>query len=143
MKILAPAEAPSSTHAAMHSDHRHWGCEIANWCDDVGVWRHEIEKALADLAGLERILRAHVGALRDHAEQIRSHEQDLTEHEEALARYEQGGPGEERLIGLALHHNAEAAHHDRQREAHERIKKHQHTVLARWSLLLRALSEAM
>ncbi len=143
MKLLVPAEAPSSSHAAMHSDHRHWGCEIAAWRDDVGLWQHEIDKALSDLAGLERTLRGHAEALRGHAEQIRSHEEELREHEEALARYEHGGPGEEKLIGMALYHNAEAALHDRQREAHERIKKHQHTVLARWSLLLRALGEAM
>jgi hypothetical protein len=74
---------------------------------------------------------------------VRSHEGELREHEEALARYEQGGPGEERLIGMARHHNAEAARHARQRDAHERAKKHQHTVMARWSLLLRALGEAM
>ena len=143
MKTAIPAEVPTSIHAAMHSEHRHWGGDLAAWRDDIDLWQHEIEKALGDLEGLERALRGHAKALRDHAEQVRSHEEELREHEEALARYEQGGPGEERLIAMARHHQAEAARHARQRDAHERVKKHQHTVMDRWSLLLRALGEAM
>jgi hypothetical protein len=131
-----------NVHAAMHAEHKQWANEAALWRDDVGVWLEEIRSALADLGRLEAILRQHEKALKSHAAAVRLHEQGQKRHEHLLAEHERGGT-EEQLVALSKAHLQEAARQAEQRGAHERVKKHQHTVMARWALLLRALGEAM
>jgi hypothetical protein len=64
----------------------------------------------------------------------------LREHEHALAEFERGGPGDELLV-MAKSHKENAEQHAQQREGHERLKKRHHTVVAHWSLLLKALTQ--
>jgi hypothetical protein len=109
------------------------------WRDDLVIWEREIEQALADSKQLEDALRAHRKALQDHLEATGAQEQTLYKHERALAEYERGGPGED-LLPMAKVHKENAEKHAKHAAAHERLKRHHHTVMAHWSLLLEALA---
>ncbi len=89
---------------------------------------------------LEEALREHRRTLQTHLEAITAEEQALKDHEYALAEYERGGPGDG-LLDMARTHQENASKHAQQRQAHERLKKQHHTVMAHWSLLLKALTQ--
>jgi chromosome segregation ATPase len=132
----------TATHAEMHAEHRNWSTEHAMWRDEIQLWREELQKARSELSSLEAILRDHEQALDAHLETISEHEAAEHEHEQALAAY-RSESADEKLVRMAPIHESEAKRHRQQRDAHERVKKHQHTLMARWSLLLKALREAM
>lgn len=127
-------------HADMHIDHRHWLSEHAMWREDIELWRKEIRQACKDLKGVSAVLDEHDKALQAHTEAIAGHEQSLTDHESALADYERGGQGD-KLVVMAKDHKKSASRYEQQRDAHERIKKHHHTIIAQLSMLLKALAK--
>lgn len=79
----------------------------------------------------------HSAALHNQNSAFGKHEQVLHLHEHSLAGFEKGGTGED-LIMLAKAHAQEA-----ERQAHERIKKFHHGLLAEWNLLLNVVSKAI
>jgi hypothetical protein len=125
----------------MHQDHKQWLSDNDMWRCDISVWQEEFKKAAADLKQIEAAVKEHEKALQVHAAAIRLREQELAAHEHALAEYERGETGAE-LIVLAKAHDKEAAKHVQQRDAHERIKRHHHDVIAKVSLLNKALTKA-
>lgn len=129
-------------HIQMHVDHTHWFSEGEFWRGDIRVWNTEIDQALRDVERLTAALRAQSEALHAHFEAIGKHEQEIRSHERSLAGYEKGGTGEE-LIALAKAHDKERELQAATRQAHERIKKFHHGLLAQWNLLLKAISKAM
>jgi hypothetical protein len=126
----------------MHHEHRQWLSENDLWRCDIGSWQEELRRAVVGLKEIEAALKEHETALQTHAAAIRLREQELATHEHALAEYERGEAGAE-LLGLARTHKAEAAKHAQQRDAHERIKRHHHEVIAKMSLLHKALAKAV
>ena len=130
---------PETSHALMHREHRQWLSEDELWRGDIASWQNELKTALTDLAQVEKALREHERALEVHAAAIRCYEQDAAAHEHLLAEYEQGETGE-KLIALVHAHQKGADKHAQQRAVHERIKKHHHMVIARCTLLLKALA---
>jgi chromosome segregation ATPase len=126
----------------MHRDH----CQLRNeddlWRLEIAAWQRELETARKDLSKLEAALREHDKALQTHAAAIRAYEADVGEHEHALAAFEQGGSGGE-LIDMAKAHEAEVAQQNQRRQAHERIKRHHHALMAQWNLLLKAMGSGV
>lgn len=122
------------THATMHHDHRQWLSDNDMWRCDIANWQQEFKKVAADLKQIEAALKEHEQALQVHAAAIRLREQELAAHEHALAEYERGETGAE-LISLAQSHEKEARKHAQQCDAHERIKRHHHEVVAKVGLL--------
>ena len=57
-----------------------------------------------------------------------------------MAEYERGGSGE-KLAELAQAHRTEIEHHAHLRGLHEQLKRLHHTIVARCSLLLKAISD--
>jgi hypothetical protein len=129
------------THATMHHDHTQWLSENDMWRCDISAWQEEFRKAAADLKEIEATLKEHEKALQVHAAAIRLRGQELASHEHALAEYERGETGTE-LIPLAQAHDKEAAKHTQQHDAHERIKRHHHTVMAQVSMLHKAVAKS-
>jgi hypothetical protein len=129
------------THADMHHQSRFWQNEEALWRDDIRAWEEELTQTLAEAERLNAALSNHEKTLRSHAAAIRLHGQDEATHVHALAEYERGGLGAD-MLGLAHEHQEKINMHIRQRQAHERIKRRHHTVMAHWRLLLKALAEA-
>ena len=130
----------TTTHEIMHGEHRFWESEINFWRDDLRAWQHELIKAQGQIKQLERALEEHAQALREHGAAIRLQEQTFCEHEHALAEYEKGSQGDE-LFELARQHRTEANQHAHHRAAHEQLKRRHHAVIARWTVLLKALQE--
>lgn len=132
----------ANAHIEMHRDHVHWLDAIALWREEIGLWNEEYDRALADLASLETALRKHAKAIADHLEELNAQEGRVRAHEHALAEFESGGRGED-LITLAKTHKEEEASHARKRAAHERIKKHYHTIMAHWALLHKEITRPL
>jgi hypothetical protein len=125
----------------MHQDHKRWLSDNDMWRCDISAWQEEFKKAAADLKQIGAAIKEHEKALQVHAAAIRLREQQLAGHEHALAEYERGETGTD-LIPLAKAHEKEAAKHAQQHDAHERIKKNHHNVIAQVSLLKKALAKA-
>jgi hypothetical protein len=130
------------THTTMHSDHKQWLNENDMSRCDIAAWQKEFKKAAADLKAIESALQEHEESLQVHAAAIRLREQELAAHEHALVEYERGETGVE-LISLAQAHDKETAKHTQQHDAHERIKRHHHTVMAQVSMLHKAVAKPM
>jgi hypothetical protein len=125
----------------MHQDHKKWLADNDMWRCDISVWQEQLRKAAAQLNQIESAVKEHERALQTHAAAIRLREQELAAHEHALAKYERGETGAE-LISLVKAHEKEAARHAQQNDAHERIKRHHHDVIAQVSQLCKALAKA-
>ena len=57
--------------------------------------------------------------------------------------YQNLGEGERVQVAMANDHGEHAEQHNTQNEAHERIKKHHHTVMAQLAMLTTAIESAM
>lgn len=44
---------------------------------------------------------------------------------------------------MVIEHQKESEKHARQRSAHDRIRRHHHTIIANWSLLSKAVQHQM
>jgi hypothetical protein len=119
----------------LHADHRAWLADLSLWQDEVAEWRAELGRALDDLRRAEEALRA-------HAQGIDRHQVELVQEEEAIRQHECGIAIVERAGGLeAGPHETQATRHPVRRQAHERLKRYHHTVLARVSLLLKGVAQ--
>lgn len=131
------------TFAGMHADHRLWQSEHALWRDDLESWQSQHKTALEQLAALEQMIRNHGEALDCHAEDIQRIEHSLREHEKAMAAFQREGTNAEVQEPMLKNHRQQAERQSRQRAAHERIKKHHHTVMAHVMMLKSAIEAAM
>ncbi len=127
-----------ATAEQLHADHRLWEEEVAMWRDDIALWQEEQQERMAEL---EQAIGAHAAALEQHAEEIVQHEEDTVQHEHFLAELLKcGGPnGGDAEEAWQETHAAERARHAGQREAHERIKRHHHTAMAKIGVVIAAL----
>ncbi len=127
-----------ATAEQLHADHRYWEEEIAMWREDIAMWREERQKRMAEL---EQAIGAHAAALEQHAEDIVQHEADTVQHEHFLAELlKSGGPnGDDAEEAWQETHADEQARHAGQRDAHERIKRHHHTAMAKMAVVIAAL----
>ena len=129
-------------HAQMHEQHCEMRSEDDLWRLEIASWQRELENAMTGLKTPEAALKAHEKSLEIHAATIRAYEGDAAEHEHALAAFERGGSGGE-LVDMARGHSEELACHESRRQVHERIKRHHHTTMAQWNLLLKAIGNGM
>lgn len=130
----------SSELSSMHHDHADWKSENALWHDQLREWEAEIADAIDGTAKLKQALEAHQQTLRIHAAAIRLYEQGPAQHERQLAEFVQQGVGYAACC-TEPKHRKESSKHDEQRSIHETMKKSHHALMARWSLLLKALTE--
>lgn len=130
------------TQSEMHAEHSLWSNEHSKWRDDIKLGREEHQKMMAGSNQIEEFLSKHERALETYRAALERHEVNEKEHEEAFAA-QVPGVENKNLDRLASLHHTEAEHHRRQCEAHEEMKKYQHMVVDRWSLLFKGLQEAM
>ena len=131
------------TFSDMQSDHRQWDYIHSTWRADVDRWQREHESALSQLAKLEEMIRQHGEALESHSQAIARHQQHLRDHNRAMSEYQHQGAGEPMQKAMASKHRELSGQQKTQHEAHERIKKHHHTVMANLALLKAAIEAAM
>ena len=132
----------TSIHEDLHHDHIIWKAEVSQWCDDIELWKTELEKAEAQLKDLEKALKAHREALAAHASSVQDRASATNQHDSAIAAWEAGETGET-LPAMALTHEQETKSQALQRSAHQRIRRHHHSMMANWSLLLKAMGHEM
>jgi hypothetical protein len=127
--------------ADMHNEHQHWLSDNAFWRDEVAVWQRELDDARQGLLRLEGVLRDHRSSLHDHLDTIAAEEHARQELQRTLAELGKGrSPEELEELLLAMNHKRNTGGHAQQRDVHEKLKKRHHTVMAHWSLLVRALT---
>ena len=132
----------ASLHEELHHDHIVWKAELSKWRDDTALWKKEMCQAEVQIKELEKALKSHREALESHAASVQDRMRQTNKHESAIAAYETGEAGED-LPAMAVAHEQEAKSQDLQRKAHERIRRHHHSVMANWSLLLKTIDHQM
>jgi hypothetical protein len=130
-----------NTHLEMHRDHQYWLKDGAFWRDEISLWKEDAQKALGDMTQLENALRELVQSICAHEESVNQHLVKITTHEHSVSEFEQKRAGDSlQLLTLAKAHKQEEADHVQQRQAHERLKKQHHTIMAQWNMLLKELT---
>lgn len=120
----------------MHRDHRAWNADNEFWREEIRLWQQETTEAAADLERVTKALAEHEQKLERHASAVRLYGQEAAQHEHELTRAAQAVKGAD-VVG---HHEDEAVAHRRMREVHESLKKTHHMLLARLSMLLKAIN---
>ena len=132
----------STTSEMMHADHRQWAEALSQWKDDLAIWHRELIRAGEELRQAGAALDAHAAGLDAHARLLNREDAEVEDHEHLIACVERGQAGHDR-IGEAGGHEAEAARFRRLQDAHERLKRYHHELMAKVSVLARAVGEAM
>ncbi len=129
--------------AHAQTDHHQWDFEHTHWRADIENWQREHESSLLELTKLQEFIRRHGEALASHAAALEQHDQRLRDHHRAMSELETRGGGEPMQATLAEEHRDCADRQQIQRQAHERIAKHHHTVMAHLKMLEVAIEAAM
>lgn len=127
----------------MHAQHRQWQSDSETWRSDIDEWKKELRVALGDLREVEDMLRDSLDALAAHADSVWENEQRRCAHELELREEARSGSEKKTDKAWAKQHREHAARHERLANAHVRIKKYQHNVVAEVRRLLRAARKAM
>ncbi|MBO0696978.1 MAG: hypothetical protein J2P46_01160 [Zavarzinella sp.] len=122
-----------------HTLHRDWEADVSLWRDELDNWLKELSRASGDLRRAERALEAHAQALDRHTLDLLTEEREVRRHKRAMGQAAGGGRAEPVLP--PGDHTAEAERYRNMRDVHERLKEYHHAILARLSVLLRAIAE--
>ena len=132
-----------STDSMMRAEHGLWTIEHRNWRKDAEDWKQEVRKAVEELRDVHCMLEDHEAALNAHMDSILQHEKTEAEHEQVLKTSSLLETPVEHSDPMTSLHQGESARHTQQREAHERMKRHQHALMTTWSLMTEALRKAL
>jgi hypothetical protein len=132
----------TATNEAMHADHRTWAMALSQWQDDLALWHRELIQAGEELRQAGAVLDAHAGGLDSHARLLRREAEEVEDHEHLMACVARHQADHDRVAQTGGH-DAEAARYARLREAHERLKRYHHQLLAKVSVLAKAVAEPM
>ena len=127
----------------LHAQHRQWQSDSDTWRTDIEEWNKELRTALRDLREVEDMLRDSLDALAVHADSVWESEQRRCAHELALREEVKSGAEKKTDKFWFKIHRAHATRHERMSDAHSRIKKHEHKVVAGVMRLLRAARKGM
>jgi hypothetical protein len=128
--------------ATMQADHRDWNEARVQWRCKMQKWQQEHDAAVARLAELQKVIRAHGEALSEYSETLTEAEKTAAEHDRQMAKYESGKSQEPQDV-LANRHQEQAGLFAREQEAHERIRKHHEEVMAQLRRLEAAATASM
>lgn len=130
----------TETPEKMHADHRRWESALSQWNDDLAEWDKELVQASQALRDAGAALDAHAAGVDAHARLMRREGQEVEDHEHLLACVARHQADHDR-IGQCGGHDAEGCRFARLRDAHERLKKYHHALMAKVSLLAKAAAE--
>ena len=131
-----------TVHQKMHQQHVAWGKAVEAWQVDIGHWKTGLREALRDLDVIREAMQDSLTALEHHADSVWEHQQRLRAHEAVLGA-EARAASNQTDRDWAATHEAESSRHERLGDAHERIKHHQHGVVAEVRRLLATLMQAV
>lgn len=129
-------------HALVRQNYRLWLDDLARWQKDVAAWQQELVGSLAGLGRAAAALEDHRKALDSYTDQLLGAQAFLREYQTATVGAEVGEPLAEGVPpGGAIAEWVDR--HPQLWDAHERIKRHHHAVVATTTLLAKAIAEAM
>jgi hypothetical protein len=131
-----------TVHQKMHQQHVEWDKAAETWQGDISHWKKGLEAALLDLDAIREAMQDSLIALGHHADSVWEHQQRLKAHE-AVVCEEAKAASNQTDKAWAETHDAESSRHQRLGDAHERIKRHQHGVVAEVKRLLGKMMEAI
>ena len=123
-------------HLKIHQDHRLWESDLQMWSVDLRMWDEEAEALNSTLSYINQAIVKHEEALMDHLKSLIDHRDRLNQHEKDITILVEGTPLDTSLLGA---HTSEGKHHEIYRHAHERLKRHHHTIMALTKGLKKAL----
>lgn len=129
-----------SDHFHMYQDHKLWKSESNMWLHDIANWDKESEHAVSELKQIIEDLHNHMSAYENHRKAIMEEIELLGKHEKDLVELEEGS---ETDIKLANYHYRIGEKHKNFQQAHERIKKYHHKMMALISSLKKAIEGGM
>ena len=131
-----------ATRGELQVDHHYWQSDIKHWRDDVQRWKEEQE---ALLNALSKALNEHLQALKEHGEQIGHHQAAVIAHEHFLLECEHtaGTELQDEEHSREDAHGLEARRQAALWDAHERIKKHHHGIIAKIEMLNAAIGHEL
>jgi len=131
-----------SIHEQAHEEHARWQSDLETWVADIDQWKNQLKAAIGDLGTIGDSMDDALSALESHADSIWQHQQRTRAHEGVVSQEAREGSGETDPAWAATHAE-ESSLHGRLGDAHERIKHHQHAVVAEVKRLLGKALEAM
>ena len=126
----------NSTHQNMHREHILWESDLAMWTHDLKMWESELANLEEIMEFFEEAVKQHKLALIDHMRVLASHKSRLERHEIDLGLVREGSPLD---VELSEEHTTEQARHTQQFNAHERLKRYHHSLIALSNSLRQAL----
>ena len=130
-----------SIHQKMHEEHVRWQNDLEAWQADIDQWKKALKKSVDDVATINDALSDALTALENYADSVWEHAQRLKAHEGIVSQ--EARAGENATDKEWAHsHEAESSQHARLTDVHQRIKHHQHAVVAEVQRLLDKLLEA-
>ena len=126
----------------MHQQHVEWSKAIEAWQVDIEHWKKDLRAALQELETIREAMQDSLTALDNHSDSVWEHQQRLKAHE-AVVCEEAKSASNQTDKSWAVTHDAESSRHERLDDAHQRIKHHQHGVVAEVKRLLGRMMEAI
>ncbi len=139
-KKLATAAAPVADHQAMHAAHACWQNDNALWHEELKLWQDELAETRRELADVSAAIERHAKKLVEHGAALTLYGQEAPVHDHALAEFERGSSGQA-LPELAGKHQEAEQQHAAIRSVHEQLKRRHHRLVARCSLVHKAIGE--
>jgi hypothetical protein len=131
-----------SVERRMHQEHLQWHADAESWRADVDIWKRELQDAVRDLDTIMSAVNDSLLALGNHGDAVWEHMQRLQAHEFVVdGELKRGSESTDQdWAGI---HEGESARHERLGQAHQRIRQHQHGMIAEVKHLLEKMMEAM
>jgi hypothetical protein len=130
------------TNETMQADHRAWLEAHGQWREDIERWQAEHETAVVRLTKLLQIVREHGECLEEHARALDKIDEAIRAHDREIADQE-AGTSKVPPDAVATQHQEQEGVFERQKDAHERIKKHHEGVMAQLQALEASAEAAM
>lgn len=114
-------------HLKIHQDHLKWKSDLEMWSLDLKMWEDEIKTLKDSLSFIEEAVKNHEDSLMDHIKSLMDHHEKLDHHEKDITFLIEGSTLDTKLVE---YHDLEDIQHEINRNAHERLKRYHHTVVA-------------
>ncbi|WP_350101366.1 hypothetical protein [Fulvivirga sp.] len=123
-------------HLKIHQDHCRWESDLEMWSLDLKMWEEESEALNDTLSFITEAIKNHEESLMDHLKTLIDHRNKLNQHEKDITFLIEGTPLDDKLRES---HTNEDKYHEIYRNAHERLKRYHHTLIALTKGLKKAL----
>ena len=116
-----------NNHLKIHQDHSRWKSDLEMWSQDLKMWDEEAVLLNDTLSFIAEAVKKHKESLMDHLKVLIDHREKLNQHEKDITFLIEGTPLDDKLMESHTH---EGQSHEIYKNAHERLMKYHHTLMA-------------